>query len=87
MTKKEKEEVIKKMNLGNKYVNRAIYILNDFVNFMIMVCIVIVLLVLIKMGFIGTLLFLRDCIIIYIVATLISSILSMIFRKLRKRRR
>ena len=87
MTRKEKEEVIEKMGLGNKYLNRAIYILNDFLNFMTMVCMVIVLLVMIKIGFMGTLLFLRDCILIYVIATLISNILSMIVRKMRKLKR
>lgn len=86
MTKKEKEEVIKKMGLGNKYVNIAINILKDFLSFMVFVCIVLIIIAMFEAGFIGSLLFLRDCIAVYIIATLISKIFRMIIRKVKNHR-
>lgn len=87
MTKQEKEEVIEKMGLGNKYVNRAVYILNDFANFMVVMCILIIIASMIKTGFVGTLLVLRDCVVIYVVYNVALHIFYTIKRKLKRSKR
>lgn len=87
MTEEEKREVIKKMGLGNKYVNRVKRITIDFITYMHYICATVFILAMIKLGINGILLFLRDSVVIYIVAKLIIKVFYIckrLFKRLLK---
>ena len=82
MTDEEKKEIIKKMNLGNKYFNKLKFYVCDFLNFMKMLNICIIILILVQLGFVGSLVFFKDCIVIYIICRIILKSYYFVIRKI-----
>ena len=82
MTDKEKKEVIKKMNLGNKYFNKLKFYIYDFLNFMEALGICIIILVLVQLGLARSLVFFKDCIVIYIICRIILKSYYFVIRKI-----
>ena len=73
---------MKKMNLGNKYFNKLKFYVYDFLNFMNALSICVLILAIIQLGFVGSLVFFKDCIVIYIICRIIIRSYYFIIRKI-----
>ena len=82
MINEEKKEVIKKMNLGNKYFNKIKFYVYDFLDFMNALSICVLILAIVQLGLVGSLVFFKDCIVAYIICRIILKSYYFVIRKI-----